>query len=110
MSDFITTTWTELGKKVECLGTKVFVRTEAMPEMIGSLYLPPKKTQFYGELLGIKQFNEATVLSVGPEATLSPGDKICFLRLYFARYEQMEDRTMTGWVDEQNIIGIVDPQ
>ena len=100
-------TWKELGHSIRPLRYVILVRTDPLPtKTISGLHLSPKMTNFYGELPHV-QLITATVLSSGPKAVLEPGDKVCFQRLFFARYEKMEDGTMVGWIaHEGNVIGL----
>lgn len=103
--NIIQQTWAELEQEVTEPGTKILIRTEVMPEKIGSLFLPPKQTEFYGRLKGSEVTLTATVLAVGKQCTegLKPGDTILFKRIVFAPYKKMLDTTMLGWVNEDDI-------
>jgi hypothetical protein len=108
-AEFIAKTWEECGvKSVRPLRSQVFVRTELLPEKIGSIYLPPNMRTNYHGLVAIFVFF-GRVLSVGPKVKcLKPGDRIAFPRLYFAHWQKMEDGTLVGWLPEENITGIAD--
>lgn len=110
--ELIDKTWEELGRKLECVGSRVLVRTEAMPEKIGSIYLPPKQSTYYGQLKGNDVTTTGTILNVGPECTenLQLGDKILFKRLVFAYYEKMKDNTFVGWVNEKDVDMVTYPE
>jgi hypothetical protein len=87
------------------LRNTVLVRTEPLPTESNGVILPDRATSFYGELPHV-QFVTAIVLSAGPKATLKPGDRIAFTRLFFARYVEMKDKTMVGWIaNEENVLG-----
>jgi hypothetical protein len=79
-----------------------------MPKKTGLIYLPEKLTTFYGELPHMQPI-VATVLAAGPEATVKPGELVAFLRLYFARWMTLDDRTVVGWLlSEENLLGMAD--
>lgn len=98
-------TWEELGFRLRMLRSAILVRTEPLPKTSGGVILPDRATSFYGELPHV-QFVTAVVLSAGPKAVLKPGDRIAFTRLFFARYMEMQDKTMVGWIaNEENVLG-----
>ena len=99
-------TWAEIGFRFRPLRHVVLVRTYPLPTVTeGGIIIPEKLTSFYGELPHVQLVN-ATVLSSGPKAILEPGDRICFQRLFFARWLEMEDGSLVGWIaDERNIVG-----
>lgn len=102
-------TWTELGFRFRPLRNVVLVRTDPLPTVTeGGIIIPDKLTSFYGELPHV-QLVTATVLASGPKADLQPGEKICFQRLFFARWLEMGDKTLVGWIaDERNVVGWVE--
>lgn len=102
-------TWKELGYKFRPWRRIVLVRTDPIPTMTsGGIHLPPKLASFYGELPHI-QLVTAIVLASGPECELKAGDRIGFQRLYFARWLEMDDNTLIGWIsDERNVVGLVE--
>lgn len=103
--EIIEQTWGEIGWRAKPLKRWVFVRTELLPDKIGSLYLPPTLRGNYAQL-GHKVLMRALVLSTGPQCRiLKPGDRIAFPRLFFARWHYLEDKSLAGWVDEDNISG-----
>jgi hypothetical protein len=103
--DTVEKTWEEVGYRVRPLRWMVFVRTDPIPQKVGSIYLPFKLQTFYGELPHL-QVVTATVLSVGPKALgLQPGDRVAFARLHFARWLDMADGTKVGWIDANQIAG-----
>lgn len=100
-------TWEELGFRLRMLRKAILIRTEPLPTESNGIILPDRATSFYGELPHV-QFITAVVLSSGRDATLKPGDRIAFTRLFFARFLEMKDRTMVGWIaNEENVLGYV---
>jgi len=99
-------TWKEIGCRVRPLRKTIMVRTEPLPtKSAGGIILPGKLTTFYGELPHM-QIIVATVLSSGRDAILETGDRIAFTRLFFARWMQLQDRTLIGWIaNEENVLG-----
>jgi co-chaperonin GroES (HSP10) len=72
----------------------------------GLLFLP--KSGFYDGMAN-KKILDATIVSCGRDVTtVKEGDKIIFLRIVFARYKELEDKTFVGWVDENEIFAIVE--
>jgi hypothetical protein len=103
----IAETWDVLGVKgVRPLGRTLFVRTEAPPQKTesGLLWLPPKVASFYGGLPH-QRLVIATVLSAGPKAFVQAGDRVCFMRLHFARWHGLGEDQYVGWIDESQIFG-----
>lgn len=101
----IEATFEELGiKNFRALKKMLLVRTEPLPKKIGLIYVPPKLASFYGELPHLQNIY-AMVLSAGPKADCRPTDRVVFSRLYFARWQTMEDGTVVGWIDEANVYG-----
>jgi len=108
--ELVEQSWKELGYRVRPLGRTVFVRTRAIPDKVGSLYLPTKHTKFYGKLPHMQNI-EAVVMAAGPKAQdVRPGDRVTFQRLNFARLVkfQAEAEEFFGWVDSSQIIGHVE--
>lgn len=112
-SQFIEQTWDEIGYRVKkALHRNVFVRTLPMPQKThGGLYLPDKYAGFYGELPHM-QLVRAVVLAVGADATkhygLEVGDYVCFMRLFFARWKELEDKTYVGYLPSEQVAGRVE--
>ena len=101
-------TWKEMGHKLRMLRKGVLVRTDPLPTEVNGVILPPRAASFYGELPNVS-FVTAVVLSSGRDATLKPGDRIAFIRLFFARHLEMEDKTLVGWIaNEENVLGYVE--
>jgi hypothetical protein len=101
-AELIEKTWAEIGRKIRPLRNIVFMRTELLPEMDGHIYLPPSVRGNYSGLPH-KVFMRAVVIAVGPKCKLKVGQRIAFSRLFFARWEHMEDKTLVGYVQEENI-------
>ena len=102
-NSLIAQTWQELNKKLEIKTSKILVRTEKLKDKIGSIFLPPKQSSFYGRIQGQYVWCTATVIAVGPEATVLPGESIMFTRLAFANMYKMQDNSYVGLVDEENV-------
>jgi hypothetical protein len=103
-------TFDELGiKSFRPLRKTLLLRTERIPDKVGSIFVPPKLATFYGELPHMQPIL-AFVLAAGPKATVRAGDRILFMRLHFARWQTLEDGTVCGWIDEANILGWADPE
>lgn len=102
-------TWEELGHEVHPLGERVLVRTHPIPERsAGGIFLP--KTSFYDGLANDRMLT-ATVLNVGPKVSdVKRGDVVMFSRMVFARYEQMADKTMVGWVDYKELLAVLEAE
>ena len=100
----IADSWNELGYKIRPLRRVVWVRTQPHEQKIGLIWKPPKFASFHGELPH-QVTTKAIVLSTGPRATVKPGEKVCFTRLFFAYWKKMEDGTYVGWVDETQLSG-----
>jgi hypothetical protein len=96
--------WQHLGFKVRPVGRKVWVRTDPHEQKVGLIWKPPKLASFYGELPH-QVTVAATVLAAGPQATVKPGERVCFTRLYFAHWCQMDDSTYIGYVDSAQLSG-----
>lgn len=96
-------TWREVGQRARPLRDMVFVRTELLPEYVGAIYVPPA---YRGNYSGLAHtvFMRAIVLATGPSCkVLSPGQRVGFSRLFFARWQECEDGTLVGWVPEENV-------
>lgn len=106
-------TWDELEFTVRPVRYWVFVRTEHLPQKTynGTLWLPPKLTNFFGELPHL-QVIKGVVCSVGPQAAenlgLKSGERVVFKRLEFAWYKRMQDGTYFGWINGNHIYGYVE--
>lgn len=107
----IAETLAELGAKaLRPLRWYLMVRTEPVEERTaGGLWLPPKLASFYGPLPH-RQILEGLVLAAGPDAALNQGDRVAFQRLHFSRWCQMADQTYVGWVDSNQLLGIVEEE
>lgn len=102
-ADKIGSTWTEIGQRAKPLRDFVFVRTELLPEYVGSIWVPPA---YRGNYTGMAHtvFMRALVIATGPECkVVSVGNRVAFARLFFARWHELEDKTLVGWVREDNI-------
>lgn len=96
-------TWQEVGQRARPLRRMVFVRTELLPEKVGSLWLPPDQRSNYAKL-GHQVLMRALVLSTGPQCrVLRAGDRVAFMRLFFAWWHKLSDGSLVGWIDEENI-------
>lgn len=106
--ELVEKTWGELGFKIRPLGHWVFIRTELIAkETPGGILLTDKSADFY-EGMPHQKLYVGTVCSVGSkaQATVSEGDRICYQRLFFARYCYLQDGTMLGWINSENIPGL----
>jgi len=108
-ASLIAATWEECGvRRVRPLRNMVFVRTELIPEYIGHIFIPPHLRASYSHLPH-KVMLHALVLGTGPKCTaVKIGDRIAFSRLFFARWQYMNDKTLVGWINEDNIFCSVD--
>ena len=106
---FISDTWKECGvRAVRPLRNMVFVRTEPHPEYIGSIFIPPSLRTVYGRFPHKIMLN-ALVIGTGPKCQyVKVGDRVAFSRLFFARWQQVEDRTLVGWAIEDNLAVALD--
>ena len=86
---------------------RLLIRTHPIPDKVGSVYIAPKLSRFYGELPNMQQI-VATVLAAGSECTYKVGDNIAFMRLHFAAWQVMEDGTRVGWINESQTMGWVE--
>lgn len=108
IKELIEQTFTEIGiKGISPLRSTIFVRTEKPQDRIGLIWLPPKTAGFYGEMMHRKLIL-ATVLASGPKCEVKPGDRIAFVRQYFARYVGLRDEQFVGWIDENQVAGFWD--
>ena len=108
--DIVEETWKKIGCRVKAIRDTVFVRTHPLPQMTksGLLHLPPKEAEHYGHLPKGRHVM-ATVLSCGSGVkSVKCGDNVCFMRMPFSRWKYMGDRTLIGWIKEEDLIGIVD--
>lgn len=96
-------TWAELGFKLRPLRKLVFVRTELRPEREGLIWLlPSERTNYAG--LGHTVFMRAVVVGTGPDCKiLKVGDRVAFTRLFFAWLFKLQDGTLVGYIDADNI-------
>lgn len=106
MPEKVRAVWEELGiKNVRMLGRKVMVMNYPfVPKTHGGIWLPPKLHTFYGGLPHMRVLR-ALVLSAGPKCQLVPGDEVCFQRLHFALWKDLDTERKVGWIDELQIIG-----
>lgn len=104
--DVVERTWAEVGCRVRPLRNMVFLRTLPLEQKVGSLFLPPKMTQFHGELPHMKTV-KAVVVAAGPKAKVQTGEQVCFTRLQFAWWKKLDDGCMLGWINENEITGYV---
>lgn len=103
-------TWDELGFRVRPLKFKVFVRTEPLFVRDESgLFLPPSRTNLYGDRMAHQVLVRALVCAVGPVARdhwkFEEGQRIVFKRLHFAWLRKMDDGTYFGYIDAAEILG-----
>jgi hypothetical protein len=111
LTGIVEDTWAELECHVRPLRRLVLVRTEK-PRTIttGGIILPCSDQGFYDGPMHLRLIT-AVVLAAGPDADsdLTPGVRIGFQRRFFARWQELEDHTMVGWVDDSQITGIATP-
>ena len=107
MQEFIDRTWQEVGHKIRPLRRLLVVRTLPTEQKLGLLWLPPSAVSVYGGLAHQRTL-KAVVLSVGPKATVKPGEVIAFTRLYFGWWQKFENDCYLGWIDETQVSGYVD--
>lgn len=108
-AEFIKATWDEVGHRVVAIGSRVFLRTDVLPDRTASgIYLPPDHAAAYGQRLGSQVLVTGTVLSIGPLAktALKEGDRIMFFRLPFGWTYKLKDKSLVGWIAADEIIGI----
>lgn len=106
----IESTWKELGRKIRPRKRIAFIRTEVPKEKTskaGIIY-PQSTTGFY-KGYAHQALIKAMVVRAGPDSCLKPGEWIAFQRLYFAKLWDMEDGSIFGWIDENQVGGYVDP-
>lgn len=107
MDDRVGQVWDELGTRVRALGGTVFVRTDLLPEKSPGGILYPSSS-FYDGPLHMRLIS-GTVLAVGPAAApLNPGDRVCFQRKFFARWQVLRDGSFVGWLNVHEITGVLD--
>ncbi len=107
LKKMIAETWGACGvKSVRGLANSfaIFVKTEPPPKKIGSIWLPPKLSGFYGDLPHLRLI-VGTVLARGGKTEVKPGDRICFMRLHFARWKDLGDEVYVGWIYDNQVIG-----
>lgn len=97
-------TWDELGSRIRPLPPRVYVRTWEIPEKIGHIIIPPRFRSFYRGLPHSK-FVRATVIAAPPGCPLQPGDFCGFPQTFFARYKNMVDGTLLGYLDWRFVHG-----
>lgn len=99
-------TWKELGVEIKAIGKRMIVRTEALPEKVGDIYLPAEYSETFGRRLGAKVPITAIVLSKGSRvsAAVEVGDRLLFPRLVFGWTHKMADKTFVGWVEESEVL------
>jgi hypothetical protein len=102
-------TWDELKFHVRPLGYWTFIRTDAVSRKQGMIWLPEKTSDFWGGGLGHQRLVTGVVCAVGPNVTKHHGftvaDRVVFQRLHFAQYKQLDDRTLLGWINANDIAG-----
>jgi len=104
-TDVVEKTWEALGFRVRPMHAKVFVLTDAPPEKIGLIYLPPKEADFFGGM-GHMRLVTGTVLSCGPLAkAVKPGDRVVFRRLEFGHIVKLDKGVYVGWVEQEQLCG-----
>jgi hypothetical protein len=99
-------TWKELGFQLKAVGKRMLVRTEVLPQKMGSLYLPSQYSETFGQRLGAKVPITAHVLSKGSRVSdaISVGDRLLFPRLVFGWTHRLADKTYVGWVEEAEVL------
>jgi len=109
VTSLIAKTWEECGVlRVRPLRNMVFVRTELLPEYIGSIFIPATLRASYSQLPH-KVMLSALVIGAGPKCTsVKIGDRVSFSRLFFARWQEMSDKCLVGWLQEENIAVALD--
>lgn len=110
--DVVADTWAKLGHRLRPIGKQVCVRTW-IPRKVtdGGIVVPDRWSGFYAGLpnidlphVGKTAMVMATVLSIGEKVTqVSVGESVYLPRGWFARYVEMADKSMVGWVREENI-------
>jgi hypothetical protein len=104
--DKVRAVWAELGlKTVRMLRRMIMV--EVLPfesKTAGGLWLPPKQAGFYGGFAH-QRILRGMVLSAGKDCIVQEGDVLCFARLFFARWKELEGGRKIGWVDENDVLG-----
>lgn len=94
--------WEKVGLKIRPLKNYVVVRTFKLPEKTaGGIYLP--NTDFYDGMANEKLIRALVLSTANKVRVVKSGDVIVFPRLYFARFEKLDDGTFLGWVEEPNI-------
>lgn len=108
-TELVQETWEELGFRVRARGYYIWVRTLPFPRKIGSIWMPPKLQQFYGELPHLVTIR-ALVLSAGNAGLaegIHAGETIFFKRLHFAEYRRVgerEEQQRVGWVNANDVM------
>lgn len=107
--ELIKATFAEIGiKGIRVPRWLILVRTEPLEQKTpGGLWLPPKLTNFYGELPHLRPL-VGLVLAAGPKAYVKVGDRVAFQRLHFQRWCQMQDGTFVGWIDYNQLHGFAE--
>lgn len=106
--EIVTGTWREVGYRARPLRDTVFVRTELRPEKDGSIYIPPAYRGSYSGFANTVLLR-AFVVAVGPQCkVVKVGDHVCFTRLFFARYCEMQDGTLLGYLREDQLSGFIE--
>jgi hypothetical protein len=102
-------TLAEMGwKGIRCLKWRIAVRTEDLPQKTkGGIWLPPKLTNFYGELPHLQQL-AGLVLATNQKALVEVGDRVAFQRLHFERWFKMSDGTYIGSIDQNYLYGFAE--
>ena len=106
MVNFVEQTWEKLGRRVRASGHTVFVRTDVPEEKSeGGIFYPD--SGFYSGPFHLRLV-AATVLSAGSKSILKPGDRVCFQRQWFCRWESLDDKTLVGWLEEAQVTGVLE--
>lgn len=102
-------TWKELGRKIRPRKRVVFVRTEVPKERStkSGIICPQSTTGFY-KGYAHQALIKAMVVDSGPDTCVKPGEWVAFQRLYFAMLWELEDKSLFGWIDQNQIGGYVD--
>lgn len=100
----------QLGiKSLRALGRTVFVVT-LPPEQktdSGMLFLPPTQVNFDDGPAHLRNV-QAEVVAAGPKCCVKPGDRVTFQRLNFAWLNKLPDNCRFGWIDEAQVLWIVE--
>ena len=120
-ADVVADTWERLGiTAMRPMGTRVLVRTEIPAQITkGGIILTDKQSSFYAGLPNVGLSHKpggtkmvfATVVAFSEKATeVQVGDKLLFPRGLFERYKELDDKSMVGWIREEDIYLIFEPE